>query len=253
MHGTPLARAAIGVVLLFTGAACGESPTQAVRNGPSISLSINLAHENGVLDTAGAMGAATVVDLLLPYDVRYRKVDALRMTRRGDGAEFDWTETVPGRRSALSDVFGSPPNWVLPLRGSNGRLGLRDLVPGDTLDITVETGKRSVVTTLVLPGVPELSLTQENGSDVVRWRRVRGAAYYELLAPTESYEPIYTSDSSLVLRRPISLNNPSIVVAQVYDAATARRRLMSFGLPEQQDGVRIHFMAWVSDRIAVPN
>lgn len=253
MHGTSLARAVFGAALLFTSVACGDSPTQAVSNGPSISLIINLAHQNGVLDTTGATATATVVDLLLPYDVRYRSVDALRMTRRGDGAEFDWVETIPGRRSALSNVFASPPNWVLPLRGSTGRLGLRDLIPGDTLDITVETGKRSIVTTLVLPGVPALSLAEENGTDVVRWRRVPGAAYYELLAPSESYEPIYTSDSSLVLRRPIGLGNPSVVIAQVYDAASARRRLMSFGFPEQQDGVRITFMASVSDRINIPN
>lgn len=252
MHGTPLARVALGAATLLTAVACGDSPTQYGSNGPSAFISLALAHQNGVLDSTGATGTATVIETLLPYSVRYREVDDFRMTRRADGALFDWVEVIPGSKSALSNTLLIAGNWALRWNGSAGRLGLRDVNPGDTLDFTIETGKRSIVAMLIVPGVPRLSYAVESGLNVVRWRRVSGAAFYEVLAPTESSEPIYTSDSSLVLRNMMGLTNPSVVIAQVHDAATARRRLSAVAFPELQDGVRVAFTAMVSDRLDLP-
>lgn len=251
MHGTPLARAAIGSALLFISVACKDSPTYAAVNGPSAYVTIALAHQNGVLDSAGATGAATVVDALLPYDVFYRKVDEIRMTRRGDGAAFDWEERIPGRKSAVSNTFSSEPNWVLRWTGTGGRLGLRDVQPGDTFDLAIETGSRTIVSSVVVPGVPVLTFGEANGVDMVHWRRVRGAVFYEVFAPSESNEMIYTSDSSLVINNTQGHSSASVVTATVYDASTARRRLSALNFPQSQDGVRFEFAAVVSDRIAI--
>ncbi|MFN0099389.1 MAG: hypothetical protein ACKVS7_11985 [Gemmatimonadaceae bacterium] len=252
MHITPLAYVAFGAALLSGIVACGDSPTQYGANGPSAYVSLVLAYQNGGLDSAGATGTATISDVLLPYGVRYREVDDFRMTRRGDVRLFDWVEVIPGRRSALDNTFNVAGNWALRWTGRAGRLGLRDVLPGDTLDFTVETGNRSIVAMLIVPGVPRLSHARENGLDVVRWRRVPGAAYYEVFAPSESDEMIYTSDSSLAIINRQGQSSAPTVLAQVHDPGSARRRLSPFSFPESQDGVRYQFTALTSDRITVP-
>lgn len=249
MHGTILARALCGAAVLFSVVACADSPTEGILNGPRVTLRLDLVHQNGVLDSAGASGQAMVLDVLMPYDIRYREVDDFRMTRRRDGAAFEWVESVRGTRSAYSSYIASPPNWRLPWRGAGSALGLRDVVPGDTLDIVIATGRRSLVATLVVPGLPRLSVATEGGVDVARWQRVPGAAFYEVLAPSESYEPIYTSDSLLVLRNVLASQHPSPVITQVYDPATARRRLSEFVFPGRQDGLYFDLSAMVSDRV----
>ncbi|MCC7003478.1 MAG: hypothetical protein IT357_15080 [Gemmatimonadaceae bacterium] len=251
MHGSPLAHAVIGAVLLFTGAACGDSPTQAGANGPYAYVTIWLDHENGVLDSAGAVGISTIIDARGPYGARHLEVEEFRMTRRSDGGAFDWVEAIPGTKSALGDNGQMRPNWALRWTGSAGRLGLRDLHPGDTLDFTIATGRRSVVATLIVPGVPRLSHEVQNGTDVVRWQRVPGAAYYEVFAPSESDTFIYTSDSSLVISNRMGRSGAAPVIATVYDPGTARRKLNAFTFPETQDGVRYQFAATTSDRITL--
>jgi hypothetical protein len=173
------------------------------------------------------------------------------MTRRGDGAAFDWEERIPGRKSAVSNTFSSEPNWVLRWTGTGGRLGLRDVQPGDTFDLAIETGSRTIVSSVVVPGVPVLTFGEANGVDMVHWRRVRGAVFYEVFAPSESNEMIYTSDSSLVINNTQGHSSASVVTATVYDASTARRRLSALNFPQSQDGVRFEFAAVVSDRIAI--
>jgi hypothetical protein len=251
MHGTPLARATVGAALLLLTVACADSPTQVGMNGPAAFVSLTLRHENGVLDSAGASGSAMILDYLMPYDVRYREVSDFRMTRRGDGAAFDWEERIPGRKSAVSNTFSSEPNWVLRWTGTGGRLGLRDVQPGDTFDLAIETGSRTIVSSVVVPGVPVLTFGEANGVDMVHWRRVRGAVFYEVFAPSESNEIIYTSDSSLVINNTQGHSSASVVTATVYDASTARRRLSALNFPQSQDGVRFEFAAVVSDRIAI--
>lgn len=252
MHGTPLARAVFGAALLCTSVACGDSPTQAVTNGPFTFVTLRLDHQNGVLDSAGAVGISTIIDARWPYGARHLEVDEFRMTRRSDGGTFDWAETIPGTKSALGDNGQMRPNWGLRWTGGAGRLGLRDLHPGDTLDFTITIGRRSIVATLIVPGVPRLSHGVENGADVVRWQRVPGAAYYEVFAPSESDTFIYTSDSALVITHRTGQQSVAPVIAKVYDPGSARRKLDAFTFPRTQDGVQYEFTAATSDRITIP-
>lgn len=254
MHVPTLARRMVLVAMLPLALACDRTPTGLDRNDPSLTLQLNLNHQDGVLDSALSYAGAFVLDYRLPFAINYRAVEQLYMTRRGDDAMLDWYPAGDSRRNLLlSSTLQIEPNWRLHFTGHNGRLGLRDLRPGDTLDLAVTTRGRLVTATVVLPGLARLTRVPRADAMELQWRRVPGARYYEVTAPSTDAPFHMTSDSSYTLSASTLAASPAgaFLEVRVWDAAHAGRVFQTFGGVPMVNGIRTQVAASMADRVTL--
>ena len=99
-------------------------------------------------------------------------------------------------------TFEGAGNVELPWAGSDGRLGLQDLRPGDAFTLDVSAEGRMLTGTVSLPSLPVPAYHNDQGVEVISWTPVPGAASYLVVADTDSpTESRITRDTSYVLRR----------------------------------------------------
>src|SRR5690606_18014442 len=72
---------------------------------------------------------------------RYRSAERFEMWRASDGAAFDWRVypnlvDEPGTSDAVDLMMA---NWYLPEESSGDGLAYRDLEPGETYELEIET------------------------------------------------------------------------------------------------------------------
>lgn len=110
---------------------------------------------------------------------RYRRAERFSMHRASDGALFGWEQRNPG-----TEVTGYPalslgePNFLLPDTTPASTLGAKNLTPGETYTLHVETGGAVIRGEVTVPGAFTASVVQRGGRPYAVWPQVPGAAGY---------------------------------------------------------------------------
>lgn len=204
-----LARAALLATAVASALACkGNDPLLAESAEPLLHVVIGLE--------VPAPGPHSLEALVLtagtPLAPRYREIERFEMRRVHDGARLDWqTHQRSGELETSLDLitFEGAGNVELPWTGSDGRLGLQDLRPGDEFTLDVSTEGRTLTGSVTLPGLPVPVYRNDQGVEVISWAPVPGAANYVLIADTDApTSSRVTLDTSYVLRRDASPIRP---------------------------------------------
>jgi hypothetical protein len=193
--------------------------------------------------------------------LQYRPVDLVSVTRRTDGAEYDWSY-VP-RTGDLENYLTSgvqldaEGNLRMPWSGTGGRLGRDSIAGGEFVDLLIESDGHTITGSARIPTKPTISIVQSGGTTTVHWARSVGAAHYLVQAETEmrAFFGLPTSDTSYVLLR----DRPSgttpatpYVTVIALDANLATLRSDSTSRRAGITGAHGVFGATARDRVAIP-
>jgi hypothetical protein len=204
--GSPLVAAALVVL----AAGCHDVPIfGSTPHEPAVY--VVLMREIAVNELEGTLGDSSLFGLVAnlgsAYDIQYRPVEQLSLTRRADGAEFDWTY-LP-RTGGFDNLLSSGVDLVaegnlrLPWNGTAGRLGRDSIAGGEIVDLLLETGGRLVTGSTMIPTKPTITILESGGVTTMYWARSIGAARYFVTAPTDrvGFFGYFTGDTSHVIKR----------------------------------------------------
>jgi hypothetical protein len=136
-----------------------------------------------------------------PASSDYRSADVFELTRRTDGAAFQWNARVPPGSLRLETggaALAAVGNYQMPWLPTGGKLGRRDLTPG-VYDLRVVGDGDTIRVSVELPPVP-LIRTSLEPSGKLRFDWPRGSGYFILYAPTDARPITATRDTTYVLQ-----------------------------------------------------
>jgi hypothetical protein len=143
-----------------------------------------------------------------PVRSPYLHADRFEMRRASDGARFAWRAVDPP-----SDAIGVFPqtrgNYFLPRRVNDAGLGSDSIAPGGVYDLVVEAGLHRIVGRTRVPGTIEFVRGPTDGDSIVRWRRVPGAAAYDIRGQFFGLGVAAIEDTAFVIRRVPEPGQPS--------------------------------------------
>lgn len=189
-----IARRAVAVLggLLLLGAGCGtEDVVVPESDEPFLYLVLNwrtLSHydletftQHALLATAGSPSEPP----------RYRSAQRFEMRRASDRALFDWRAHTPlnpeaGQIDFLELNWG---NYYLPEESSGSGLGYRDVEPGETYELGIETEGVVLRGRATIPESFTVSVVVQGGHRIAVRPRVRGAGGYIVGVDTHGDEP----------------------------------------------------------------
>lgn len=168
--------------LLLTG--CGSEPNTPYSLEPSLYL---------LLVPAAEISPDTGLHALLittgePNHSPYRDAQLFEMTRRSDGARFNWVSRGLSGRAPIGfegSERGSGAqigNYHLPWDGAAGSLGARDLTGGEWYDLLVETEGVTIRGAALLPAEISATVSERGDSLVISWSKSAGAVVYQIWA-----------------------------------------------------------------------
>ncbi|HEY8469722.1 MAG TPA: hypothetical protein VIL18_08770 [Longimicrobiales bacterium] len=112
---------------------------------------------------------------------RYRSAQRFEMRRASDGALFDWrahTRLYPEASGSIDFIELNWANYYLPQESSGNGLAYRDLEPGETYELEIETEGVVLRGRATIPESFTVSILVQDGRRIAVWPRVRGAGGY---------------------------------------------------------------------------
>jgi hypothetical protein len=168
-----------------------ETPAVSVLITPSAYPALHwLAPDSGL--------SATLVATGTPVRSPYLRADRFEMRRVSDGALFAWRAIDPPREGVGVIPSSGAANYFLPRQQNAGGLGSDSITTGGVYDLLVEVGRYRVDGRTRVPGPVELARRTTDGDSVVRWRRVSGAASYQVWGGPALLTPTPITDTVLI-------------------------------------------------------
>lgn len=118
-----------------------------------------------------------------PLDApEYRQADRFEMHRSGQTAGFDWRRysEAKGTAGGMDAVQLLYANYYLPLESTSDGLGVDSLVSGETYEIAITSGDRSISGKATIPAAFNARVAASGDVRYIVWPRVRGAGGYDL-------------------------------------------------------------------------
>lgn len=216
-----------GLICLASLSACESSPTL-VRAEPSVTVYAVIS-PSGTASPAGGGLFALVAIQDGPFEGRYLTATAFSMQRINDGGQFAWewagqTGALPATQSNGFPM--SEANYRLAPTAPPGLLGRDDLLPGDSVALSVTLSDRVVTGRIRVPTLPTPTLVVEGDSVVAVWPRDAHAGAYLVESASENRLFSFQTDTSvrLALDRPAS-QRPATTYLRVFALDSAYGRL----------------------------
>lgn len=170
---TVLGAAALGLA----AAGCGEEIVFPENRQPFVYLVLN----HTMAPAGEPIQPAFVLTVWRADSVSYLSAERFEMRRASDGALFDWrNESLFSADPTFNlgqAVRPSRANYLLADSATGRGLGLRDLAPGTTYDLLVDTGEEVIRGRATIPDTFRVAFP---GGRRIAWSRAEGAAGYRL-------------------------------------------------------------------------
>lgn len=203
---SPLAGAAaallLGLALVSTAAGCrsGDAIVFPKNETPFLYLVLNQT----VAPAGEPVQPAFLLTLVSADSTAFRTAERFEMRRASGGSTFGWREG--GLFGATVFDQGSAPrleeaNYLLGDSVASGELGLRDLEPGGSYELVIETGGATIRGSVTVPDSFSISLVERGDEVRAVWPAVDGAAGYSItVRGDEIFEPVFQTDTTFRLR-----------------------------------------------------
>ncbi|HEX7091865.1 MAG TPA: hypothetical protein VF192_17235 [Longimicrobiales bacterium] len=186
-HSSAVRRAAAamgGLLLLMVG--CGTADIIAPESDePFLYLVLGWPSSQSYYGPVGITQPALLLTAGSPIESpRYRLAQRFEMRRASDGAPFDWRaySNLIDEPGTSSSIGLDKANYYLPEESSGNGLAYRDLEPGETYELEIETEGVVLRGRATMPESFTVHVLVQDGHRIAVWPRVRGAGGYIVVA-----------------------------------------------------------------------
>lgn len=185
-----LGAAALGLAM----AGCGEEIVFPENRQPFVYLVLN----HTMAPAGEPIQPAFVLTVWRADSVSYLSAERFEMRRASDGALFDWRNESLFSADPSFDlgqaVRPSRANYLLADSATDRGLGFRDLAPGTTYELLVDTGEEVIRSRATIPDTFRVAFP---GGRRIAWSRSDGAGGYRLQLTAD--ETFFTRDTSFTV------------------------------------------------------
>jgi hypothetical protein len=188
------------VVALMAGGACVDTE-RLLGNSPEPALYLVLTRPDPGQSTPDSSLYGLLVTAGSPIASTYRNPESLTLTRQSDGLTYGWgslARSGPVPRMNNGVTLSAEGNLQLPWDASVLGAGRESLTEGETYQLQLVTGGRTVTGTTRIPALPVISIRSDPSGSSVHWSKATHAAAYYVIVDTDDPPAFVTTDTSFV-------------------------------------------------------